>query len=498
MKINSSNTTRPSSPPREPAVKESKPAPTPVRTPLAAKDGFAAPSSPGSGARGVPAPPSQRLPVQGVPAPLSNRLEAQKLSGAAASKLLEGLDLGGLLGQPPQVPPAALEGLSPAERAQVQQAAEGTQGVGAQGNLDSVVKSEGFQAMSAPQQARVLQSFLAGPPSSALSTQALTSLVNSAGFRALSAPEQGQALGVFNATDLDGRQHLGTLTDRQVNGQSALLDKDKDGHTLLGDLSAMATGPLAGEFANNGITRADLLSSVMQEAGSPGEINQSNRNTCTVTSMQYMLNQLNPAEYVRVMQGLTSPSGQVQLRGGGTLSRDADSVAPDSATDRSTSERVFQSAMMEYANGSDSYSNPTDQSTRDKKILGVFDQHKTYTGLFSDEEERGLEGLFGKNVDVDKGSFLFHDKQEIVDQLGKRNNQPTLVDLTWGNGGHAVVVEKVENGRVYLRNPWGPTSDAKGTTYSDPPRRLEDGATRLESMSVEDFKKYVRDAYLPH
>lgn len=401
---------------------------------------------------------------------------------------------------PPTVPQAALDKLPEADRTRVQQAAQGTQGASAQGNLDTLVKSSGFQGLSADNQAKALQSFLAGPPTSATSTQQLTALTGNANFRSLSAADQAKALDVFQNTSLDGRQHLIDLTNRQVNGHSALLDTDKNGNTLLSSLQSMATGPLASELTNNGVTRADLLSSVMEEASNPGQINQSNRNTCTVTSMQYMLNQQNPAEYVRIMQGLSSPEGSVQLRNGATITRDPNSAAPDSATDRSASERLFQSAMMEYANGDHNYDNVTDRNTGKESSWVFFEKDvDPYPGLYRDQEERGLEALFGRDFKVYDGSFNFtDDKQDILNELQGRSGQRTLMDLQWGDGGHAVVFEKVENGRVYFRNPWGPTGDATGTNYDNPPRRLEDGANRVESMSVEDFKKYVRQIYLPN
>jgi len=400
---------------------------------------------------------------------------------------------------PPAVPQAALDKLPAADKARVQELANGKEGATSQRNLGTLVDSAGFKALPAESQAKALQTFLASPPSSETSTRHLTTLVNSPNFRALPAADQAKALDVFKNTDVNGRQNLIDLTNRQVNGKSALLDKDKNGNTLLSSLHSMATGPISGDFAKNGVTRADMLSTVMQEAAKPGQINQDGHNTCTVTSMQYMLNQSNPAEYVRIMQGLTSPSGQVQLRNGATLTREADAIAPDSSTSRSATERLFQSAMMEYSNGGHAYSNVTDKSTGNDKILGIFDNKKEYQGLYKDQEERGMEALFGRDVNVYSGHLNFtDDKQDIVNALSSRNNQRALMDLSWGTGGHAVVFEKIENGRVYFRNPWGPTGDANGTNYGSPPRRLEDNANRIESMSIEDFKKHVRQVYLPN
>lgn len=314
---------------------------------------------------------------------------------------------------------------------------------------------------------------------------------------------------IFRATDTQGRENLVDLTNHTFagglftrmrhagepgkGGHSALLDKDKDGHTLLSNLPAMATGPLAPTLEKNGITRDSLLASVMEEAGKPGEINQSNRGTCTVTSMQYMLCKEDPAEYVRLMLGLTSPTGTVELRNGATLKREEDSVPQDDAWSRSASERMFQAAMMEYANGGLNYSNVTDKNTGSKKILGIFNKHVSSGGLGTKAQERGLQGLFGKDFEPFTG-FI---PDISVDVLKKYSGRDLLMDLSWGGGGHAVTLQKIEGDRVYFRNPWGSSSDKVGTTYSKPNRRLEDPANGIESMSLKDFKKCFKRAYLP-
>ena len=51
--------------------------------------------------------------------------------------------------------------------------------------------------------------------------------------------------------------------------------------------------------------------------------------------------------------------------------------------------------------------------------------------------------------------------------------------------GHAVSVVKIENGRVYFRNP-----DANKSEKSNVPgARVEDPKAGIDSMSIEDFKK---------
>lgn len=410
----------------------------------------------------------------------------------------------------PALPQLAMDSLSAADRAAVQLAASGSQGRGVQDNLRKVAESEAFRGADARTQKNALETFLAGPPKSAQAAEKLTALLGNAHFRSMNTEEQGQVLDIFQKTSDEGRQHLLDLTQRTFvgfgekirnlgkphaddYGFSALQDKDKNGQTLLSNLHAIATGKLDPSLEANGVHREDLLSSIMQEAGRPGEINQSSKGTCTVTSMQYMLCKEDPAEYVRLMRGLLSPSGEVKMRNGDTLKRDAGSVPQDTAWDRSASERIFQAAMMEYSNGKLNYDNGKDKSTGKENVFLWFDKKVNKGGLSADEQERGLQALFGR----DFKQFTGLTPKMSVDVLKKLSGQNLLMDLKWGDGGHAVTFTKIEGDRVYFRNPWGATGDAKGTTYDHPPRQLEDPATRLESMSLKDFEKVFKRVFIP-
>ena len=295
-------------------------------------------------------------------------------------------------------------------------------------------------------------------------------------------------LAVFEATNVSGRERLLELAQRELNGKSALLDTDSKGGRLLDSLHGIARDDLDPAFAENGISRAELLFNVLQETAEPGQINQDSYDTCTATSMQYMLNVINPAEYGRLMRGLLRPDGAVKLRNGDTLLRVSDSIAPDSATDRTASERVFQAAVMDYGNGRKTYSNLTDASTLERR-RGTEDDDG---GLYRREQDRALEGLFGERFRqaIAPGN--------IVKLIEKREPEVTYLRMHWGedkSGGHAVIGVKVENERVYFRNPWG-GSGTDGDLKSNPPRRIEDSTTGLESMTVADFKKWVRGALI--
>jgi hypothetical protein len=320
----------------------------------------------------------------------------------------------------------------------------------------------------------------------------IESLLGTDGFKKLAPADKDRVLDVFDATDATGRQNLITLADRQVNGQSALLDKDKNGDRLLDQLNGLRGG-VDVEFSQKGVTKASLMSSILEETADPARVNQDSKGTCTVTSMQYMLAKENPAEYARISRDLVGVNGAVTLRDGSRMTRVGDSVAPDSATNRSPSERVFQAAMMNHAgtntNGS-TYSNTTDSFKDGKKDLGP--------GLRSAGEKWDLEAIYGKK-------FAQRSDGDAIDALKKRSGQLTFGavqhwsqdDKTKDWSGHAVVFTKVENDRVYFRNPWGIRNDPAGTTYTDPPRRLEDPWNGIESMSVDDFKARNPTVFVP-
>ncbi len=202
-----------------------------------------------------------------------------------------------------------------------------------------------------------------------------------------------------------------------------------------------------------------------------------------------MLCRSNPAEYVRLMGGLFSPTGEVKLRSGQLLRRVPDSIPPDGRGDRTASERVFQSALLEYANEGLVYSNRSDRSAVSlfglKLPLG-------HSGLGGNQMRRGLKALFG-------GDFKLRKDASAALTAAKSSGQ-TLVLMKWASpkGGdlHAVVVTRVEGDRVFLRNPWGVHGDPPGTVYANSPRRMEDPSIDEESMSVRDFQRAMKFALL--
>src|SRR5205823_13323172 len=119
--------------------------------------------------------------------------------------------------------------------------------------------------LNAENRSKARSAFDAGPPTAKASGDALYNLINDNKFEKLSTSDQGKALDVLRATDAGGKKYVEECLDRNVNGKSALLDKDAHGNTLLDDLHGMATQKIDPAITNGGISRGAILSSTMKE-----------------------------------------------------------------------------------------------------------------------------------------------------------------------------------------------------------------------------------------
>jgi len=293
-----------------------------------------------------------------------------------------------------------------------------------------------------------------------------------------------KVMDLYRSLTPSSRSRLVELSDNWV----ALYDT-----TLLGDagynctvdfLYAIVTDPVDLSIANVGITADQIASTAMMECNQPGQVDQGSRGTCTVTSMQYVLIRQNPAEYLRIIQGLVQPGdGLVRLAGDASLVRVVDSVPPD-LTGRTHTERLFQSALMALAR--DGYSNMEDPAGGGP-------------GLSASEERNALQALFGGNFEIYVGPILPKGQagESIVRALEKRGRlNRTFAALDWEDGGHFVFVVNLQNGRVFIRNPWGGHQPA-GTQFHNPDRQMEDPEIDLESMTEDLFKENVRHLLWP-
>lgn len=389
---------------------------------------------------------------------------------------------------PSPLPPAdrlASSGLGTEQKAKLQAALDGKSGVPAK----TVAEAAVAQASTLPpEQATKLLNVAAmnpGGPEGA----SLAKIFTSPTWLSSTPVQKGQLLNVASTASPKGLESLATLAQTQK-----LTAADSKGGTLLSNLSTMATQKLGPDLENlpagNGVpSRQSLLDGVLQETADPGSIRQSTFDTCTATTAQYELARRQPAEYARLMAGLTGPDQKAQMAGGKTIKLDDEGlVRPNGSDKRSDSSRLFQTAAMEFANGAENYNPDKDKSFkvgRDGSDLG-----KGRGGLSENEEVELNKQLFNEpkfNWYPMKGN-----ENRFVDALKNNNNgKPIVLNMDVGKDigvqktGHAVSFVKVENGRVFFRNP-----DANASGKSNVPgARVENAAEGIDSMSIDDFKK---------
>lgn len=220
-----------------------------------------------------------------------------------------------------------------------------------------------------------------------------------------------------------------------------------NGDDLLTSLSKLGASMTEGH-----IEPTSLLSDTIQEIAVPSAINQQDKTTCTVTSVEIMTAMENPAEYARIVAGLASPSGKVTLADGQTLNRKPGTERDDDSN-RTQSSRLWQAAMVQFALGpSVNYDNRSDTRSDGK------------WGVFGPELDKVVDALSNRdNPLLEVGDNL--SAAQMVDEISCHANagQPVPVCMDWAakdasstkHPGHDVLVTKVTADRVYYNNPWG-------------------------------------------
>src|SRR5262249_46037686 len=167
---------------------------------------------------------------------------------------------------------------------------------------------------------------------------------------------------VFKNTTVAGRAALQDLLQRDIYGVSALKTHGigKDAPTLLDQLHRLTSSPATDARLRNGanqrVTPAQYSEDLLQELRAPDNfVDQSNRNTCTCTSISHKLAVKNPAEYARIATDLAL-TGQSKLANGAAINVPTDAWPKDNSS-RSPSERLIQSSLMNYARPGKTYVN---------------------------------------------------------------------------------------------------------------------------------------------
>lgn len=238
------------------------------------------------------------------------------------------------------------------------------------------------------------------------------------------------------------------------------------GGTLLDNLATLATQP-----PGPGIDRKDVLSQAVRAVADPGNITQGNALTCGAATTQIMLARKNPAEYARILAGLSGAEGKVQLAGGNTITRQANwdrSDIPGGAN------QLMQTSFMSYAAGGyDAASDTRLDSPAGTDATKTGESQPTThgkKGLYNGEVAFLQEGVLGQAVTELEGN-----SDDVMKKISAQANagKPVSVLVEGQGGGHYVQVTKVEGGKL---------------TYVDP----RDG--KEHTVEAAEFQKSVRAA----
>ena len=290
----------------------------------------------------------------------------------------------------------------------------------------------------------VLQPAVSKPESK--SAKVVENVINSSLWKGLSASDKGSLAKVMSAAGEKGLVALGALLE---GTPESVKDTDHLGKSLLGNLAELASQPLnAALYA--GTTKQKVLDEVLLQVANPDRVDQGNAPTCTVTSMQFELVRDETAEYVRLMAGLTGPKGKVEMRGGGDLKLDPESLAQ--LNKRQSSQAIFQTAAMEYGNGADEFDVGKGVSHDDKGVK------ESYPGLMPYQQTVMLRQLFGVKYETKSlptESSRAKALNDLRNYVTAGSNRPVLLEIDQGNFNHAVTYEMQKNDRVYFRDPYG-------------------------------------------
>ncbi len=269
------------------------------------------------------------------------------------------------------------------------------------------------------------------------------------------------------------------------------LQSGREGAELLGQLKDLDGNPVA-----QGLSKRRIFKEAVETVVAPGKCNQAGKGTCAVTTTQYDMARERPADFLQTARGLTSPEGEVVLRGT-TLKRNPTGLGKDFSGRRDL-DRVMQSTFMEQANRY----RPT--MTYDNRRDGHIDKAtgiKVHGGLFTDQSTQVRELLLDRSLTIENFPDRSHPgraaaEQAFADDLKRASEKGTSIQagMNWGSpdSGHAITIERLEGDYVYGRNPWGSQDKGQGGVA----RTMTDKEGRFK-MKTSDFFDNLRDYASP-
>ena len=263
----------------------------------------------------------------------------------------------------------------------------------------------------------------------------------------LSKTQLGQVDTILRGSTKETATLMGALLEKSKEVLSAA---DSTGSTTLANLARLAGQSLNPKIAGD-TTKAEVLASCLRDIVNPNRIDQGDAPTCTVTSMQFELVADEPAEYARIMADLSGPGATSKMRGGAMLELESgDAGARDG---RSVSDAIFQTAAMEFGNGREAQFDPY----AGKSVNGTTGAEQR--GLKPAQQTQVLRQLFGvnyisKNFLTEAEGAKALEKLKGYDTRGAQN-RPVILQIDQGDFNHAVTFERVQDSRVYFRDPYG-------------------------------------------
>lgn len=244
-----------------------------------------------------------------------------------------------------------------------------------------------------------------------------------------------------------GKGIVGNIGRRQLDAllvAGTLAIRDTRGQTMLHDLGTIASRPLA----HRGTDRGALLRDVIADALHPSTISQGIHDTCTASGLQQTLAATQPAEYARLVAGLATGNGKVQLRdNSGTLDVPGFYQAPD----RSSTSNLLAPALMglEAHNEGARYADAQDRFV----LSGRGTQHGIQLDGATDEDlAYAASKVLGQRYVVSTGSGLASILQAVT---AKQPVFARIPPLPGANVDHMVQVLAYDGHQVTYRNPAG-------------------------------------------
>ncbi len=183
------------------------------------------------------------------------------------------------------------------------------------------------------------------------------------------------------------------------------------------------------------------------------------KGTCAATSIAYLGWEEDPAEMVRLVREL-AVEGKVRLRSGGVMERPKVYLANEGGC--STVEELLQASFMDYADPDYKYDFSQDAFV--SQAPGNTKGKPRERGLFPEHQLRLLEGVTGRSYQVVKPPQA---GAEFLEKYFQAQGERAVAQLDWSSSAelhsrHLLVVTKVDDSYVYLKDPLGSWSQQVG------------------------------------